>query len=83
MRTISVAVSEPDYEAFRRAAGSQGRPIAELIREAMALYRTERIEPRTRLTDLPVFLGRQAVSELPHRAEIYDEIFAAREPSGS
>jgi len=76
MRTISVAVSDSDYEAFRQAARGQDRSIAALIREAMSLYRTERIEQRTPLTDLPVLVGLRLVGELPTREEIYDEAFA-------
>jgi len=43
MKTISLAVSETDYEAYRRASHAQHRPIAQLIREAMAFYRTEKL----------------------------------------
>ena len=56
MKTISVSVSSADYEAFRRGSRRSKRPIAQLIREAMALYRTERLEQRNRLTELPVLV---------------------------
>jgi len=78
MRTISLAVSEPDYEAFRRAADRQGRPIAQMIREAMAMYRAERLQERTRLTDFPVLVGHHSVAPLPTRDEVWDEITAER-----
>ncbi|MCE7937818.1 hypothetical protein DCC79_03040 [bacterium] len=78
MRTISLAVSELDYEAFRRAAAREGRPIAQLIREAMSLYRSERIAERTPLTDFPVLVGHRPAAELPGRAEVWDEISAGR-----
>lgn len=46
MKTITINVSEPVYEAFRRASKSQGRPTSELIREAMEVYRRESLRPR-------------------------------------
>lgn len=76
MKTISVAVSDNDYEAFRRAARAQRRSIAQLIREAMAYYRTEKIVARSPLTDVPVLAGHRLVGRLPDRHEVYDEIFA-------
>jgi len=75
MKTISVAVSESDYEAFREAARAEGRPIAQLIREAMAEYRREHLNRRSRLVELPLFPGPRPVEALPDRGEIYDEIF--------
>lgn len=78
MKTISVAVSHEDYEAFRRAAREQGRPIAQLIRESMAVYRTEHLERRRRLDRLPVLAGHQPTGDLPGRGEIYEEIFTGR-----
>ena len=75
MRTISVSVSTKDYEAFRRTARLTQRPIAQLIREAMAFYRQEKLEARPRLTALPVLSGHSPVSPLPSRAELYDEVF--------
>jgi hypothetical protein len=49
MKTITVNVSEPVYEDFRRASKSLGRPTSELIREAMETYRRERLRPRREL----------------------------------
>lgn len=76
MKTLSVTVPETDYEVFRRAARAQHRPIAQLIREAIALYREERLQTRPPLTDLPVLHGHRPIGGLPTRAEIRDEIFA-------
>jgi len=81
MKTISVAVPESDYEAFRRSARAQNRPIAQLIREALANYREERLEVKTPLVDLPILEGHRLISRLPSRAEIYEEIFSEQEPS--
>jgi hypothetical protein len=75
MKTISVSVSKEDYEAFRRGSRRLKRPIAQLIREAMALFRQERLEERSRLTELPVLVGHRPLLSLPTRAEIYEEIF--------
>jgi Ribbon-helix-helix protein, copG family len=75
MKSISLTVSKDDYEAFRRAAKRQNRPIGQLIREAMAEYRKARLPERTPLTELPVLPGHRATGALPSRAEIYDEIF--------
>jgi hypothetical protein len=51
MKTITINVSEPVYEEFRRASQNQGRPTSELIREAMEHYRREHLRPRTDLKD--------------------------------
>lgn len=51
MKTITINVSEPVYEEFRRASQNQGRPTSELIREAMEQYRREHLRPRTDLRD--------------------------------
>jgi hypothetical protein len=75
MKTISVAVSNEDYEAFRRGSRRTKRSIAQLIREAMALYRRELLEEKPRLTELPVIRGHRLVGPLPARGEVYDEIF--------
>ena len=38
MKPISVHVSEDDYEELKSMAARTGRPVAELIRRAMAEY---------------------------------------------
>lgn len=83
MKTISLSVSTEDYEAFRRGARRSKRPIAQLIREAMAFYRQECLEEKSRLDEVPVLVGPRPVSGLPGRAEIYEEIFGgdAGEPT--
>lgn len=59
MKTITTNVSEPVYAEFRRAAISDGRPTSELIREAMELYRRERLRPQRDLRGFrPLSLGR-------------------------
>jgi hypothetical protein len=51
MRTITINVSEPVYEDFRRFARKTDRKASELIREAMELYRKEHMQRRTSLKD--------------------------------
>ena len=59
MKTISVNVSEPVYEDFMEHAQRTDRTAAELIREAMDMFRCDRIRPRTSLTELkPLNLGK-------------------------
>lgn len=72
MKTISVAVSSEDYDEFRREAKRQNRSIAQLIREAMADYRTQKLSKKTPLTELPVLAGHRARTSLPEREELYD-----------
>jgi len=53
MKPISVYVSEHDYEELKSMAARSGRPVAELIRRAMAEYlERERASGRS-LLDLP------------------------------
>ena len=75
MRTISVGVLDGDYESFRQASKEQGRSIAQLIREAMSLYRREHIERRTPLRVIRTLAGHRLLGDLPTRTELYDEIF--------
>ncbi len=59
MKTITINVSEPVYEEFRRASNAQGRPASELIREAMENYRRQHLRPRGDLRGFrPRSLGR-------------------------
>ena len=76
MKSISVSVSDPDYEAFRTAAKVGDRSIAELIREAMAYYRVKRLAGQGRLEHLTVLSKTRPKGALPSRVEIYGEITA-------
>jgi predicted CopG family antitoxin len=51
MKTITINVSEPVYEDFRKHAGRLGRKTSELIREAMEAYRRQHMDRRTSLLD--------------------------------
>jgi len=58
MKTITINVSEAVYKDFQEHARARDRKTSELIREAMELYRKERIRPRRSLTELqPLSLG--------------------------
>lgn len=76
MKTISLTVDFDDYEAFRASAKERGGSIALLIREAMRLYREQRLGPAKRLEVLPVLLGHRPLASLPDRELLYDEIYA-------
>lgn len=82
MKTVSISVSEDDYEAFREAARTSERSIAQLVREAMTFYRRERLHPRTPLREVPVLPGHRPLRALPTRSELYDEVFDGRRAGG-
>lgn len=59
MKTITINVSEPVYEDFRRASRRLDHPTSELIRESMEQYRRERLRRRENLRGIqPRSLGR-------------------------
>lgn len=51
MKTITINVSEPVYEAFQSYAKKLDRKTSELIREAMEDYRQTHIARQTSLRD--------------------------------
>jgi hypothetical protein len=53
MKTISVNVSEPVYQDFVEYARRTDRTAAELIREAMELFRAQRIAARSSIKTFP------------------------------
>jgi hypothetical protein len=78
MKTITLNVSEPVYEAFRRASKSQGRPAAELIREAMESYRRQHLRSRGDLRAFrPRSLGK-VLKPLSGRDELLSEMLNRR-----
>jgi predicted transcriptional regulator len=59
MKTITINVSEPVYRDFQEFARKHDRKAAELIREAMELYREQKLRRRTSLRDVrPVSAGK-------------------------
>ena len=74
MKTISVNISEPVYEDFLEHARRTDRTAAELIREAMELFRNQRIRPRTSVATLkPHNLGK-TLRPLRSRDDILGEM---------
>ena len=74
MRTISVHVSESDYANFKSLAAQAGRPVAELIREAMTRWLVDHRRNGGSLADVqPVDCG--AVLRPFDRGEVADEMF--------
>ncbi len=77
MKTITVHVSEPIYREFQQFAKSTDRKTAELIREAMELYRDQRIRQRkthSLLEHEPIALGKPLRS-WKSRAELLENFF--------
>lgn len=58
MKPLTIYVSEVIYSLFKAEAVKRDRTAAELIREAMELYITERLHPQLNLEDWsPLSLG--------------------------
>jgi hypothetical protein len=76
-KPISVHVDDKDYEELKALAGRRGRPVAELVREAMAEYVVRERRTGTPLRDIPPrSLGRQLRPWT--RDDLYDEMYAER-----
>ncbi len=74
MKTISVNVSEPVYRDFLEYARRTDRTAAELIREAMELFRAQRIAARGSLKTLgPLDLG-EVISPLDSEDDLLGEM---------
>ena len=74
MKTISVHISTPVYRDFVEYARKTDRTAAELIREAMELFRNDRIRPRTSVAKLkPLDLGK-TLRPLSSRDDILGEM---------
>lgn len=77
MKTITINVSEPVYEDFRQASRRLDRPTSELIREAMELYRSERLRPGVDLRDFrPASLG-QVLQPLTRDDDLLSEMLGS------
>ena len=77
MKTITVHVSEPIYREFKEFAKRTDRKTAELIREAMELYRDQRIHQRkthSLLDHQPISLGKP-LKPSKSRAELLENFF--------
>ncbi len=73
MKPISVHVAEDHYQSFKTLAALRNRPVAELIREAMAAYlKRESRTPRSVLDIPPHPSGRML--RRWSRSELFDEM---------
>jgi len=73
MRTISINVSEKAYLEFKSFGEMRGRPVAELIREAMDLYTPEKIRPARVLREMPT-TGKPRLRRRWTKEEIQEEM---------
>ena len=73
MKPISLHVSEQDYEQFKSLAARAGRPVSELIREAMARYLAESAERRPSILNLKPHNSGRLLEEWT-REDLYDEM---------
>ena len=73
MKPISVHVAEDDYRDFKALATLRGRPIAELIREAMADYLKRESRTSRSVLDIPPYPSGKMLRSWT-RSELYDEM---------
>lgn len=73
MKVISLHVPEKPYEELKEIAASEGRPVAALIREAMADYVAREAKPARSLRDIPPHRGGRLRKRWT-RSEILDEM---------
>jgi hypothetical protein len=74
MKQVTINVSEPVYRIFQEYARSQDRTASEIIREAMELYRVEKIEKKNSIQDLyPVSVGK-ILQQAEGREDYLDEM---------
>ncbi len=73
MKVISLHVPERAYEELKEIAAKEGRPVAALIREAMAEYVARETRPRHSLLDIPPHKGGRLKKRWT-RSEIFDEM---------
>lgn len=74
MRTISLHVSDADYEAYKTLASRTSRPVAQLIREGMSRWLSEHPLEAPSLRDVrPVDLG--PMLQPFDRADLADEMY--------
>lgn len=74
MTTLTVTIPDADFQALERAAAVSGRPVLELVREALARYLLSGLAKASPMTDLPLLEGHRPLSPLPARSELYDEL---------
>ena len=73
MKLISLKVSEKAYSQFQDYASRRGRPVAEVLREAMDMYVDQRIQPAARLRRMPT-TSKPRLKRRWTREEIHEEL---------
>lgn len=73
MKAISVHVDESNYQTFKRLAAREGKPVAALLREAMADYLTRKEPLGRKITEIPPRKGR-LLEDGWSRADVFDEM---------
>ena len=80
MKTITVHVSEPVYKEFQEFAKRTDRKASELIREAMELYRDQKIRRQSShsVRDIRGISVGKIVKPWKSRSEMLDDFFDDR-----
>ena len=80
MKTIIVHVSEPVYKEFKEFAKRTDRKASELIREAMELYRDQKIRRQSNhsVRDIQGVSIGKILKPWTSRAEMLDDFFDDR-----
>jgi hypothetical protein len=73
MKPISLHVEDDVYRTLKALAGRSGRPVAELIREAMAEYLGRKVGRGPSLLDIPAHPS-GALLKPWTREELFDEM---------
>lgn len=74
MKQISLSIPNPDYEIYKSMAKQMDRPMAELIREALSLYKERQLGRLGPLEHLRLFPDTELIAPLSTREEVYDEV---------
>ena len=74
MKAITINVSEPVYRVFRKYAEAQDRNTSELIREAMELYKAEKIEKKISIRNLRPFSVGKVLVPVSKRKDYLEEM---------
>ncbi|MCP4656148.1 MAG: ribbon-helix-helix protein, CopG family [bacterium] len=73
MKAISVHVAEEHYQQFKFLAARRGRPVAELVREAMATYLSLEQQAGRSILDIAAHPSGRLLAGWS-RSELYDEM---------
>jgi hypothetical protein len=77
VRAISVHVAEEDYQRLKSLAAQEGRPVAALIRQAMADYLRRAGRAGRSILEIPPHKSGKLLRAWT-RGEIYDEMLDER-----